>query len=177
MAPVGSATASTSRACPDTGTVSTVTAYGAALGDPAQAAGVLRARAAAAGIGLAPASQVDMAAAVLGAHAWAVVTGRERLSGSMPAPLAAALAACLARAAGHGAGPDDTLAHWRPSAPALTSRLLVAIDPVARWAVTHAGPVAVHLAAQDLAACPDPRISAAAGFLADYAEELTTARG
>lgn len=149
-----------------------MTAYGAALADPAQTAAVLRARASAAGITLTQASRADLAAAVLGAHCWAVVTGRSRLSGSMSPVDAAGLAACLARAAGHGARPDAALVDWRPAA-GLPAAAMAAMAPVVRWAVEHAGPEAVHLAAQDLAASGAERIVAAAGFLADCLEDVT----
>jgi hypothetical protein len=83
----------------------TATAFGAPWADPFRTAGGLRARASAAGVILTPADRVDvvdLAAAVVGAHVWSLVTGLDNLGQAYRCPTAerAAAARILARAAG-----------------------------------------------------------------------------
>ena len=79
------------------------TRFGSAAFPLAAAAGVLRARAAREGLALHPVGEVDLAAAVVGVDAWSLVARSGSLA--VPArhgwPAVQALAASLARAAGH----------------------------------------------------------------------------
>lgn len=148
-------------------TTAATTAFGAALAHPARTAAVLRARASAAGLALAPVGDLDACAAVLAAHCWALATGRESLSGSMSAGEAPALAAALARASGHGSIVDPQI-DPRAAVPDISQELMAAVHPVALWAMRHGGVAAVGLASADLGAGTDPRVARLASFLAVY---------
>lgn len=126
------------------------TAFGSSWSTPATAAAVLRAQAAAV-VSLSPLSAEDAAAAVIGAHLWATVTGENTLGSSARHSTAAIHAATsiLARAAGHlddqdsdqvGADLADALdrQHWRPS-PRLAA-VEEALAQALNWAQTQLAP-------------------------------------
>lgn len=125
-------------------------AFGSELGTPAQAAAVLRARASAAGLELLPASGVDLVAAVVVAHCWALATGRSALSGTLSLDEAADLSCAIARAAGHGEAPAEALAD-DSAVVGISTSTLAAVAPVVEWACGTAGPAALEVAAFDLA--------------------------
>lgn len=151
-----------------------MTAYGASLEDPARAAALLRARASSAGIALAPASDLELVAAVLAAHALAVALADPLLRPHGPA--ASALAMAMARASGATSLPAPTC----PSRDRLLRRqlradldgrqqacstpsTLTSLAPVFSWARERAGAGALTAAAADLVAgAADPRIAGVA---------------
>lgn len=141
-----------------------VTAFGSRLASPNQAAAVLRARAASAGLPLRPAETEDLCAAVLAAHCWAVSTRRSSLTQTMDAATAGALAPALARAAGHSACPTDVGDH-PGQVRELPPSTLSAMEPVVRWALAHGGPEALLRAAADLSGVAVPAVAACADHL------------
>ena len=145
-----------------------VTAFGAILDTPQRAGAVLRATAARAGVPLGATSVEDLTAAVLGAHAWALATGRSTVSGTMTPAQASGLAPVLARAAGQAVdhpAPEPVVV---PEVPVTT---LTALEPVVRWARQWAGASALARAATDLAGCPHASVSALGWHLAVEASD------
>lgn len=161
-----------------------LTAYGAAFTDPARTAALLRAHASAHDVTISPASRTDLTAAVLGAHTWLVVLSLPSLS-IVPGPApAAALAAVLARAAGHAGTPAAGPAELTDRACRLFDTLSVTADltPVSmrqvgaglEWVGEQVDGIeracALLLAAEDLATGGGhPNLAAAAYLLASEA--------
>lgn len=157
-------------------TTPATTAFGAALGSPAQTAAVLRARASAAGTRLGTASSSDLCAAVLAAHCWALTHGRTALTGTMTAAEAADLSAALARAAGHASQhevPEVEL--WDRPVEDLPVRVLALVAPVVTWACEHGGADAVRRAAYDLTDAHSPHLSSLAALLSGWELEHAAA--
>lgn len=151
-----------------------VSRYGSVSSDPARACALLRAKASAHGLELAPATQLDLTAAAVAADAWALVlrtgsfdTPRQHGSGAVRS-----LAAILSRAAGRSlvAYPVES------SRCASEPRYLLAAEAHARWARAALGPgagEALLLAASDLSAAgPLSPLSAYAELLVIVGEGL-----
>jgi hypothetical protein len=135
----------------------TMTRYGAPKLPLASAAAWLRARASAAGTELRPAADVDLAAAVIAAESWSVLTGGSLATPRHSGPVAVAVAAAiLARSAGYGEAHDDAdLAVIAASCTDRTDHLLAEVEGLAAWAVQlhpTAPSRALRLAAADLTA-------------------------
>jgi hypothetical protein len=152
--------------------------FGSSLQSPTAAAALLRARAAAAGAAVVPATAVDKVAAVLGAEGWMCAYGTESLAvpvrhGSVAVN---ALAAILTRAAGLAE------VHGVPllAAASTDSAVLRRLETMADWAERMIGadaPEALRRAAGDLAvACEDNRVEAVAGTLVIIADTLEAGR-
>lgn len=151
-----------------------VSRYGSACGNLVSAVAVLRAKASAHGIKLQKATPLDQAAAALGADAWMLILR----SSSLELPLAygegavKALAAILARAAGHAGEPCEFSAGHCAS----ETSLIFAAESHARWAekmVGNLAPSALRRAASDLSAAgPQSRLSHYAELLLIVADKL-----
>lgn len=152
--------------------MTSATKYGADWGNPRQAANVLRARATRFGLVVGDVSDVDAAAAALGAEAWMRAVGADSLDvpGRHGDSATRALAAILQRAAGCGdLGPVDTVA-----ADADDSHLAAAADWVRQLELWGTPVTGVYLrVAYDLAAGgDDPRLASMAAALSAVAEAV-----
>lgn len=150
------------------------TRYGATADGVERSAGVLRARAARAGLELRPASEVDLAAAVVGVESWMAVLRTESLETPIQhgRPAVQALAASMARAAGHGSPVVPV------EAAATSDDLLQLVAGHARWAVAllgaeGAGEALCRAASDVTAGAEHPAFSALAAALSATAEDLS----
>lgn len=154
------------------------TRFGSSLQSPTAAAAMLRARAAAAGAEIRPASPTDLVAAVIGAEGWMSAF----TSTSLAVPVrhgnvaVNALAAILTRAAGLAEAHDAPLVATASNDTEVLRRL----EELAHWAERMIGPEApdaLRRAAGDLAvSCEDARVEAVAGTLAIIADTLESGR-
>lgn len=129
----------------------TTTRFGSSLSSPATAAGVLRARASQMGVALQPASDLDLAAATVGADVWLLATGAVDLSRATGlAPGAAeALSRVFMRAAGQS--PGALRVDGPPPPQPDDQRLWRAADAYLEWVDGLFGSYdAMYLAADDL---------------------------
>lgn len=144
------------------------TAFGAPLDSPQRAGALLRAVASRVGLELAPVTEIDLAAATVSAHCWAISTGNTDLSGPFLPSEAAGIVPALMRAAGHGLIPESSY-HVTAVFP-LKNQVAAAIDPVVRWAEDLTGPSSLLRASYDLANTPDPQLLAIAAHLGALVE-------
>lgn len=160
-----------------------VSAYGAGTDTPQQAATVLRARAHARGVTLAPVSVVDQRIAALAAEALAVAAGSDVFDRPAGHSQQAAVAAVLARAAGQGEPVSDShdgglaLGDELAQSLALAAMAMLPQASLARifraalWSMEQgASPLEVIHAARDLAVgSQDSRIAGACDALLSLA--------
>lgn len=148
--------------------------FGSSLRSPTAAAALLRARAAAAGAQIVPASPIDLVAAVIGAEGWMAAFATDSLAVPVKHGDVAVntLAAVLTRASGLAE------VHEAPvlAAASNEARTLRRLEQLAVWADHMVGaqaPEALRRAAGDLrVGCGDQRIEAVVGTLTIIADTL-----
>lgn len=161
---------------------SATTGFGAPWDTPSRTAAVLRAQASAHGAQLAPLGEVAAVAAVVGAHAWSVTSGRGALhdTAGQPRPLIAAAAAVLARSCGtvpvHE--PLEVIVRYVDVTPlACPAPLMRLVKPAVDWAratLPEPGILAAALtaAAEDLMAAGSHHLASVGWALLGEAEGL-----